>query len=135
MPDADNPVTLFAVTNYRDIQRRFGIKEKNRRGHMYLVGKTGTGKSTLILNLVAADLRAGNGVVLIDPHGDLAKAALDFVPPDRLADTIYFHPADQARPVGFNPLEAVHPDRRHLVASGLIGTFKKVWPAYWGPRL
>src|SRR5258708_737745 len=125
-----NPITFFAITDYRDIQRHFGIKEKNRRGHMYLVGKTGTGKSTLILNLVIADLRAGNGLVLIDPHGDLATAALDFVPPYRVDDVIYFNPADADYPIGFNPLEAVAPDRRHLVASGLIGTFKKVWPDY-----
>jgi hypothetical protein len=130
-----NPVTPFAVTNYRDIRKRFGIKQKNRRGHMYIIGKTGTGKSTLIENMVISDIKAGYGLALIDPHGDLAEDVLDYVPQRRIEDVIYFNPADTEYPVPFNPLENVHPDYHHLVTSGLISVFKKVWSEFWGPRL
>lgn len=130
-----NPVTLFAVTNYRDIRKRFGIKERNRRGHIYIIGKTGTGKSTLIQNMVISDIRDGNGLALIDPHGDLAESALDFVPKSRIKDVIYFNPADIEYPIPFNPLESAHPDHHHLVTSGLISVFKKIWSEFWGPRL
>src|SRR5581483_2044582 len=87
-PDDHNPITPFAMTDYRDIRQRFGIKAKNRRGHMYIVGMTGTGKSTLIQNLASHDMEAGYGLALIDPHGDLAEAILDAVPPARLNDVI-----------------------------------------------
>jgi hypothetical protein len=130
-----NPVTPFAVTNYRDIRKRFGIKEKNRRGHMYIIGKTGTGKSTLIENMVASDIKAGNGLALIDPHGDLAENVLDLIPKSRIEDVIYFNPADIEYPIAFNPLQKVNPCYHHLVASGLISVFKKVWSEFWGPRL
>jgi len=133
--EAKNKITTFAVTNYRDIRKRFGIKEKNRRGHMYIVGKTGTGKSTLIENMVISDIKKGKGLCLIDPHGDLAEDVLDFVPKRRIKDIIYFNPKDIEYPVPFNPLEKVAPDKYHLVASGLISCFKKIWPDFWGPRL
>ena len=131
----NNPITPFAVTNYRDIKKRFGIKQKNRRGHMYIIGKTGTGKSTLIENMVASDIKAGSGLALIDPHGDLAEDILHFIPKRRIDDVIYFNPADMEYPIAFNPLEKVGRDYRHLVASGLISVFKKVWSEFWGPRL
>lgn len=131
----ENPITPFAVTNYRDIRKRFGIKEKNRRGHMYIIGKTGTGKSTLIENMVVSDIEAGNGLALIDPHGDLAEDILHFVPKRRIDDVIYFNPADMEYPIAFNPLEKVSADYHHLIASGLISVFKKVWSEFWGPRL
>src|SRR5579862_7254621 len=102
--DNDNSITPFAITNYRDIRQRFGIKEKNRRGHMYLVGKSGTGKSTLISNLASHDLQSGYGLALIDPHGDLAEEILDAVPAARINDVIYLNPADLEFPVAFNPL-------------------------------
>jgi hypothetical protein len=130
-----NPITFFAVTNYRDIRKIFGIKEKNRRGHMYIIGKTGTGKSTLLQNMTISDIRDGNGLALIDPHGDLSEEVLHFVPKDRIEDVIYFNPTDTEYPIAFNPLEKVPPDQRHLVTSGLISVFKKVWPEFWGPRL
>jgi len=128
-------VTTFAVTNYRDIRKRFGIKEKNRRGHMYIIGKTGTGKSTLIENMVISDIKDGNGLALIDPHGDLAEDVLNHIPKERKDDVIYFNPADFKHPIAFNPLEQVNQEYHHLVASGLISVFKKVWSDYWGPRL
>ena len=130
-----NPITFFAVTNYRDIRQRFGIREKNRRGHIYIVGKTGTGKSTLIENMVISDVNDGNGLALIDPHGDLTEAVLDFVPKKRIKDVIYFNPGDIEYPIAFNPLESPHPDQHHLIASGLISVFKKIWSEFWGPRL
>jgi hypothetical protein len=132
---SDNAVTPFAVTNYRDIRRRFGIKQKNRRGHMYIVGKSGTGKSTLIRNMAGHDAEEGYGLALIDPHGDLAEEVLDAVPSSRVNDVIYLNPSDLEYPLAFNPLERVAPDQRHLAASGVISTLKKVWPESWGPRL
>ena len=135
IPDKNNHVTSFAITNYRDIRKRFGIKEKNRRGHMYIIGKTGTGKSTLIENMVVSDIKAGSGFALIDPHGDLAEDVLHFIPKRRIDDVIYFNPSDMEYPIAFNPLEKVGRYYRHLVTSGLISVFKKVWSEFWGPRL
>jgi len=131
----ENPITFFAITNYRDIRQRFGIREKNRRGHIYIVGKTGTGKSTLIQNMVISDINDGNGLALIDPHGDLSEGVLNFVPRRRIKDVIYFNPGDIEYPIAFNPLESVHSDQYHLVTSGLISVFKKIWSEFWGPRL
>ena len=131
----DNPITPFAITDYRDIRKQFGIKQKNRRGHMYLIGKTGTGKSTLIQNMAAHDIEAGYGLALIDPHGDLAEEILDLIPDRRIKDVIYFNPADLEYPIAFNPLENVSPEHRYLVASGMISVLKKVWADFWGPRL
>lgn len=102
---------------------------------MYIIGKTGTGKSTLIQNMVISDIREGNGLCLIDPHGDLAEGILDFIPKKRVKDVIYFNLADLEYPIALNPLERIHPDLHHLVVSGLISVFKKLWPDFWGPRL
>jgi len=134
-PNDNNHVTHFAITNYRDIRKKFGIKQKNRRGHMYIIGKTGTGKSTLIENMVISDIEAGNGLALIDPHGDLAEDVLNYVPKRRINDVIYFNPADTEYPIAFNPLAKVNREYHHLVTSGLISVFKKVWRDFWGPRL
>ena len=130
-----NPITPLAITNYRDIRRRFGIKEKNRQAHIYIVGKTGTGKSTLVENMAISDIGRGKGLALVDPHGDVAEDVLHFVPKRRIEDVIYFNPADLERPIAFNPLERVDPDYRYLVASGIISVFKKIWAEFWGPRL
>jgi len=130
-----NSITFFAVTNYRDIRQRFGIREKNRRGHIYIVGKTGTGKSTLIENMVISDINEDHGLALIDPHGDLSEDVLSFLPKRKVKDVIYFNPGDIDYPIAFNPLESVHSDQHHLVASGLISVFKKIWSEFWGPRL
>src|SRR5947209_12643816 len=92
--DNPNAVTPFGITNYRDIRKRFGIKQKNRRGHMYIVGMTGTGKSTLIANMCGHDIAGGCGVAVIDPHGDLAEEILDSVPSSRVNDVIYLNPSD-----------------------------------------
>ena len=130
-----NPITPFAVTDYRDIQKKFGIKEKNRRGHIYIIGKTGTGKSTLIKNMAISDIKSGKGLALIDPHGDLTEDVLNFIPKKRVKDVVYFNPGDLEYPIAFNPLEKVPKDFHHLVVSGVISTFKKIWAEFWGPRL
>jgi len=131
----DNEIILFAETNYRNIRKKFGIKRQDRRRHMYLIGKTGTGKSTALENMIYQDIQMGHGVAIVDPHGDLAERALDFVPANRINDVVYFNPADTENPFAFNVLERVESDQRHLVASGLVGVFKKIWADSWGPRL
>src|SRR3989338_922172 len=131
----DSEITVFAETNYRDQCRLFGIKRDDRRKHMYIIGKTGMGKTNLLEQLVYSDIQAGHGVCLIDPHGDLAERVLDCVPSNRINDTIYFNPADVNNPIAFNVLEVTNPDTKHLIASGLVGVFKKIWADSWGPRL
>ncbi len=128
-------IIVFAETNFRNDQHRFGIKTDDRRRHMYLVGKTGMGKSVALENMIFADIQAGHGLAVVDPHGDLAEKVLDFIPKNRVNDVIYFNPADIDYPIAFNILEKVDPHYRHLVASGLIGVFKKIWADSWGPRL
>jgi len=131
----NNPITPLAITDYRDIRKVFGIKQKNRRAHIYVVGKTGTGKSTLIENMAVSDIKMGYGIGVIDPHGDLAEHILDQIPENRIEDVIYFNPSDMEFPIAFNPLEKVSLDYRHLVVSGLISVLKKIWSDFWGPRL
>jgi hypothetical protein len=111
------------------------LHPEERRRHLYIVGQTGTGKSTLLLNLIAQDLATGAGLALLDPHGDLAEAALMHVPKHRTNDLVYINPADADRPIGFNPLSAVPEDLKPLVADDVVGAFKHVWPDSWGPRL
>jgi CxxC-x17-CxxC domain-containing protein len=130
-----NEVVLFAETNFRNERRKFGIKTDDRRRHMYLVGKTGMGKSVTLENLIFNDIQAGHGLAVVDPHGDLAEKILDFIPSNRINDVVYLNPSDMDYPVAFNILEKVDPHYRHLVASGLIGVFKKIWADSWGPRL
>ncbi|OGH67509.1 MAG: hypothetical protein A3C15_00275 [Candidatus Magasanikbacteria bacterium RIFCSPHIGHO2_02_FULL_50_9b] len=128
-------INIFAQTDFRNLNRRFGIKIDDRRRHMYIIGKTGMGKSTMLENMIVNDMIAGHGVALIDPHGDMAEKVIDFVPPERMKDVIYFNPADTEHPLGFNILENVTADHRHLVASGLMGVFKKIWPDVWSARM
>lgn len=136
MPELDNnPITVFAKTNFRNQERVFGIKADDRRRHMYLLGKTGMGKTNLLENLAIQDIQQGHGICFIDPHGDVALKLIKAIPPERINDVIYFDPADQAFPIAFNVLEQVGADQRSLVASGLVGVFKKIWADSWGPRL
>ena len=128
-------ITSLGITNWRNAQQPFGIKDKDRLGHIYALGKTGVGKSTLLLNMSISDIQNGKGLCIIDPHGDLAETVLNYVPKERIQDVIYFNPKDDEFPIAFNPLKAVHPKYHHLVASGLIATFKKIWVESWGPRL
>lgn len=128
-------INLFAETNFRNQRRQFGIKTLDRRKHLYVVGKTGMGKTTLLENMAIQDIQAGRGVGIVDPHGEFAQKMLDFVPSSRINDVIYFNPADLDYPIAFNAIEKVGPEHRHLVASGLVGVFKKLWAETWGPRL
>lgn len=133
--DHENEVIPFASTNFRGENRRFGIKTDDRRRHVYVIGKTGMGKTTLLENFVLSDVHAGHGVCYVDPHGDTADKILDFIPPWRINDVVHFNPADMEFPVGFNILEIGNENQKHLVASGLMGVFKKIWPDVWSARM
>ena len=128
-------ITFFAKTDARGQESTFGIKAKDRQRHMYVVGKTGMGKSTLLENMAAQDMQNGEGMAFIDPHGSAAETLLDYVPEHRIADVVYFAPFDLNHPVSFNVMEDVGPDKRHLVVSGLMSTFKKVWVDQWSARM
>jgi CxxC-x17-CxxC domain-containing protein len=128
-------ITTFAKTNFRGQNRVFGIKTDDRRRHFYVIGKTGTGKTTMIQNMAIQDIQAGRGVAVIDPHGEFAENVLKAIPSSRINDVIYFNPADQEYPIAFNVMEKVNTEYRHLIASGLVGVFKKIWADSWGPRL
>ncbi|MEI6529472.1 MAG: type IV secretion system DNA-binding domain-containing protein [Candidatus Falkowbacteria bacterium] len=128
-------IAVFAQTTYRNEFKKFGIKTDDRRRHMYLIGKTGMGKSTILENMIVDDIRAGHGVAVVDPHGDLAEKIVEYIPADRIKDVVYFNPSDINFPIAFNVVEQVEPHLRHLVASGLIGVFQKLWADSWGPRL
>ncbi|MFA6547673.1 MAG: type IV secretion system DNA-binding domain-containing protein [Candidatus Magasanikbacteria bacterium] len=128
-------VNYFGLANYRNQNRKFGIKLDDRRRHMYVVGKTGMGKTTLLENMVLNDIYAGHGVGYIDPHGDTAEKILDYIPANRINDVVYFNPGDLDYPIGFNILETIRPEQKHLVASGLMGVFKKIWPDVWSSRM
>ncbi len=130
-----NEVTLFGETTFRNRTHRFGIKPDDRRRHMYLIGKTGMGKTTVLENMIIEDIQAGRGVAVVDPHGELAEKVIEYIPNNRINDVIYFNPADIDYPIAFNVVEQVDPHLRHLVASGLIGVFQKLWADSWGPRL
>ncbi len=130
-----NTHTYFAHTDWRNQDKIFGIKHHDRRHHMYVIGKTGVGKTTLLKNLIIQDIRRGAGVAVIDPHGDLVEDILDHIPTKRSGEVIYFNPADQDFPIGFNILESVAPERRPLVTSHVISVFKNIWQDSWGPRL
>ena len=131
-----NPeVNIFAATNFRSQNRKFGIKTDDRRRHMYVVGKTGMGKTTLMENMVLNDIYAGHGVGVIDPHGDFAEKIINYIPPKRINDVVYFNPHDVDHPIGFNILETVNEDHKHLVAAGLMGIFKKIWVDMWSSRM
>src|SRR5256712_9018459 len=131
----DNPLAVFARTNSRDDRRLFGIRQADRLAHLYITGKTGTGKSTLLETLMRTDLRSGNGFALLDPHGDLAEKVRSAVPPERRDDLVYFNVPDTSRVLGFNPLAPAPPDTRPLIASGLLQAFKKIRADSWGPRM
>jgi hypothetical protein len=131
----ENEITILGETNFRNKRTKFGIKMKDRRQHVYVVGKTGTGKSELLKNMAIQDIQNGHGVAVVDPHGDFAETMIDFVPSDRINDVIYFNPADLEYPITFNIMEKVEPEYRHLVVSGLMGVFKKIWPDVWSARM
>jgi len=128
-------INFFAKTNFRGQGKLFGIKREDRRYHMYVIGKTGMGKTTLLLNMTLNDVYAGESVGFIDPHGDAAEKLTEHIPSSRVKDVIYFNPADTSNPIGLNVLEKVEPERRHIVVSNLISAFHRLWSEFWGPRL
>ncbi|HUY62299.1 MAG TPA: type IV secretion system DNA-binding domain-containing protein [Candidatus Paceibacterota bacterium] len=133
----ENPerVTYFAATDSRGKHVPFGIKAKDRDRHMYIIGKTGMGKSTLLENLAIQDIRNGEGFAFLDPHGGSVDHLLDFIPENRVQDVVYVAPFDMEHPIAFNVMEDVGYDKRHLVVSGLMATFKKIWQDAWSARM
>ncbi len=130
-----NRVTYFAETDRRNKRIPFGIKADDRTRHMYIIGKTGMGKSTMIENMAVQDIKNGEGLAFIDPHGKSAALLLNYIPPERIKDVIYFAPFDMDNPISFNIMEDIGADRRHLVANGLMSVFKKLWLDAWSARM
>jgi len=128
-------ITLIAETTFRNARRKFGIKTDDRRRHVYTVGKTGMGKTAMLENMAIQDIQNGNGMGFVDPHGDAAERLLYFVPPSRINDVVYINPADLDFPIAFNIMEQVDVEHRNLVAGGLMGVFKKIWPDVWSARM
>jgi energy-coupling factor transporter ATP-binding protein EcfA2 len=128
-------VTYFAETDARNSRVEFGIKAKDRTRHVYVIGKTGMGKSTLLENMAIQDIQGGEGMAFVDPHGKTADLLLDYVPEERIKDVVYFAPFDTDHPISFNVMEDVGVDKRHLVANGLMSAFKKIWVDAWSARM
>ncbi len=131
----DNRITYFAETDARNKKVKFGIKAKDRTRHVYVIGKTGMGKSCLLENMAVQDIQNGEGLCFIDPHGKTTDLLLEYVPKDRIKDVIHIAPFDTEFPISFNVLESVDPEKRHLVVSGLMSTFKKIWVDAWSARM
>ena len=130
-----NLVTYFAETDARNKKIKFGIKAKDRLKHVYVIGKTGMGKSTLLENMAIQDIQNGNGMAFIDPHGGTAEKLLDYVPESRIKDVLYFAPFDLEYPISFNVIEDIGLDKRHLVVNGLMSAFEKIWVDAWSARM
>ncbi|HEY4501988.1 MAG TPA: type IV secretion system DNA-binding domain-containing protein [Candidatus Paceibacterota bacterium] len=135
MPENPEQITYFAETNSRGKPLAFGIKRRDRVRHMYVIGKTGMGKSTLLENMAIQDIRNGEGMAFIDPHGSTADRIMEYVPAHRIKDVVYFAPFDMEYPVAFNVMEDVGYDKRHLVVSGLLSAFRKIWVDAWSARM
>lgn len=128
-------LTFIGRTDFRNTHQLFGIKAADRRFHMYVIGQTGTGKSTLLETLIRQDAARGEGLALLDPHGDLVERVLHHLPKRRGADLVYLDAPDPTQPYGVNPLAGVPIAKRPLAASGLLEVMKKLWSDSWGPRL
>ncbi|GIW62268.1 MAG: hypothetical protein KatS3mg090_0094 [Patescibacteria group bacterium] len=128
-------INFFAKTEFKNSQTIFGIKTADRRKHVYIIGKTGAGKSTLIANMAIDDIRRGRGIGIIDPHGDLSEIVLDYVPKRRVNDVVYLEPFDTQRPFSLNVLDVANKQQKDLVASGIVSIFYKLYKDSWGPRL
>jgi len=133
--ESKNKINIIAETNYKNQTSKYGLTDADRRRHVYVIGKTGTGKSTLLANMAINDLKHNKGLCVIDPHGDLVETLLDYIPKHRINDVIYFDPADQERTVQINLFEGENVAHRELIASGIISVFKKLYGYSWGPRL
>ena len=142
IPIADNvtveekkEINFFAKTEFKNNEHIFGIRTPDRRKHVYIIGKTGAGKSTLIANMAIDDIRRDRGIGIIDPHGDLTEAIMDYIPKRRINDVVYLEPFDTERPFRLNILEVHNKEQKHLVASGIVSIFFKLYGNSWGPRL
>ncbi|MEQ1710881.1 MAG: type IV secretion system DNA-binding domain-containing protein [Hyphomicrobium sp.] len=132
---SDHVITPFARTNGRHPHRPFGIRARDRLSHVYVIGKTGVGKTTLLETLLRGDIANGAGCALIDPHGDFVERVEASLPAGRRDDLVYLDVPDEAQPYGYNPFIRVSASRRSLVASGILDVFKKMWDDAWGPRM
>lgn len=132
---SDKDVIYFGRTDFRNTDRLFGIKRNDRRQHTYVIGKTGSGKSAMLHNMIVQDIVNGEGVCVVDPHGELVESILEKIPEERLRDVVYFNPADSDFHMGFNVLEVTDPKYKNLVASGLMGIFTKIWAGVWSARM
>ncbi|MBI4157300.1 type IV secretion system DNA-binding domain-containing protein [Candidatus Woesebacteria bacterium] len=133
--ESKQEINFFAKTLFKNKEAIFGIKEVDRRRHVWTIGKTGTGKSTLIANMAIDDLKKGRGLAVIDPHGDLSDTLLNYIPKSRINDVIYFNPADKDYPIVINPLEVKNKEEAELVVSGLMSIFTKIWVNVWSARM
>ncbi len=131
----ENKITYFAETDFRNKKTRFGIKAKDRSKHIYVIGKTGMGKSTLLENMAIQDIQNDEGIIFIDPHGSTAVKLLDYVPKHRIDDVVYFSPHDTDFPLAFNVMEQVPREKRNAVAGGLLNAFKKIWVDSFSSRM
>ncbi|MEK7510192.1 MAG: CxxC-x17-CxxC domain-containing protein [Patescibacteria group bacterium] len=128
-------INFFGETDFRNIKRKFGIKLDDRRRHFYVIGKTGMGKTEMLKTMAIQDILAGHGTGFVDPHGEAVEELLDFIPRERIGDVVYFNPADITYPIAFNVMEEVAAEKRHIVVSGLMSVFKKIWPDVWSARM
>jgi hypothetical protein len=138
MTYSDEPKQSFTpigITNWRNTNKLFGIKPNDRLQHIYAIGKTGVGKSTLLFNMALDDVQKGHGIAVLDPHGDIAQKLVQHIPDHRKKDLVYFDATDSTYCNGFNPLQGVPTDQRHTIASEIILMFKKIWGDTWGARL
>lgn len=134
-PEEKDKINFFAKTVYKNEDTVFGIKDGDRLRHIWVVGKTGTGKSTMIANMAIDDVKKGRGMAIIDPHGDLCEDILNYIPSNRINDTVYFNPADRDYPISINPLEVTNREEAELVVAGLMSIFTKVWANVWSARM
>jgi len=134
-PEEKQQITFIGKTEFKNQLMTFGIHRKDRPRHVYTIGKSGTGKTTLIANMAIEDIRKGEGVAVVDPHGDLMQILLQYIPKNRINDVCYFNPADPECTYPLNPLEVNNPSQRELVASGIVSIFHKLYGHSWGPRL
>lgn len=133
--EIDPDVCMFGKVNYRDLSMKFGIKRFDRRRHLYVVGKSGSGKSCLLQLLVRNDIEKGHGCAVIDPHGDLVDDIIKLIPQHRVKDVVIFDPSDVNFPASFNPMDPVRPELRVRVALSFLDAFKRVFAGDWSERM